>query len=209
MMPSSVSRLNTNTWNRIRYTAWAPFYDAFTGAFDRHRRHSLAQLGLSPAERVLLIGAGTGADLRYLPPGVTAVATDLTPAMLARARRRQAPGVHFAIMDGHRLAARSESFDAVVLHLILAVIPDPVRCLQEAARVLRPQGRIVVFDKFVRTRPSMGLRVVNVVASVLFTEVTRRFEDILSAANAPLKVERDEPAALRGLFRYIVLREVS
>jgi phosphatidylethanolamine/phosphatidyl-N-methylethanolamine N-methyltransferase len=198
--------LNTNAWNRIRYSAWAPFYDVVTGGFDRYRRESLARLPLSPGERVLLVGAGTGADLRHIPPGVTAVATDLTPAMLVRARKHQRPGVHFAIMDGHQLGVRTGSFDAVVLHLILAVIPDPVRCLQEAARVLRPQGRIVVFDKFVRSRPPIGLRVLNVVSSALFTDVTRRFEDILAGTNSPLVLELDEPAALGGLFRHIRLR---
>src|SRR5687768_10945396 len=151
-----LNRLNTNTWNRIRYSAWAPFYDVVTGGFDRYRRESLARLQLSAGERVLLVGAGTGADLRHIPPSVMAVATDLTPAMLARAGKHQRPGVYLAIMDGHQLAVRSGSFDAVVLHLILAVIPDPVRCLKEAARVLRPQGRIVVFDKFVRSRPPIG-----------------------------------------------------
>jgi len=201
-----LNRLNTNTWNRIRYSVWAPFYDVVTGGFDRYRRESLARLSLSPGERVLLVGAGTGADLRHIPPGVMAVATDLTPAMLARASKYQRPGVSFAIMDGHRLGVGTGSCDAVVLHLILAVIPDPVRCLQEAARVLRPQGRIVVFDKFVRSRPPIGLRALNVVSSVLFTDVTRRFEDILAAANSLLNVELDEPAALGGLFRHILLR---
>jgi phosphatidylethanolamine/phosphatidyl-N-methylethanolamine N-methyltransferase len=203
---SGLNRLNTNAWNRIRYTAWAPLYDVFTGGFDRYRRASLALLRLLATERVLLVGAGTGADLRHIPSGATAVATDLTPAMLARARKHQTANVHFAIMDGHRLAARTSSFDAVVLHLILAVIPDPVRCLQEAARVLRPQGRVVVFDKFVRSKPPIGLRVLNVVSAVLFTDVTRRFEDILAGANSPLGIELDEPAALGGLFRHILLR---
>jgi arsenate reductase (thioredoxin) len=198
--------VHTNTWNRIRYTAWAPFYDVVGGRFDGYRRASIARLQLAPTERVLLVGAGTGADLRLIPSGVTAVATDLTPAMLARARRHRAPDVHFAIMDGHRLAARTAAFDAVVLHLILAVIPDPVRCLQEAARVLRPQGRIVVFDKFARSRPPIGLQLLNVVSAVLFTDVTRRFEDILGGTGSPLTVDSDEPAALGGLFRYIVLR---
>jgi ubiquinone/menaquinone biosynthesis C-methylase UbiE len=198
--------INTNRWNRIRYTAWAPLYDFAGRRFDRQRRDSIHMLQLSPGERVLIVGAGTGADLPFIPDGVTVVATDLTAAMLARARRREGAPAHFAIMDGHRLAAPDASFDAVVLHLILAVLPDPVRCLQEAARVLRPGGRAAVFDKFVRGSPTLAMRVVNLVTNTLFTDVTRRLEDLLERSMAPLTIERDSPALLGGLFRHVLLR---
>ena len=113
-------------------------------------------------------------------------------------------------MDGHDLAAPAASCDAVVLHLILAVIPDPVRCLQEAARVLRPGGRVVVFDKFSRTRrPGAVLRMVNLVTRTLFTDVTRSFEDIRERSGVGLRIEFDQPALLRGLFRHILLRKVA
>ena len=65
---------------------------------------------------------------------------------------------------------------------------------------------MVVFDKFVRgPRTPLLLRAANLVASVLFTDVTRRFEDILDRSRAPLVVVRDEPALLGGLFRRVLL----
>jgi ubiquinone/menaquinone biosynthesis C-methylase UbiE len=199
-------KLNTNPWNRFRYTLWAPFYDLVGRRLDGQRQRSLQMLEAKPRDRILLVGAGTGADLPYLPSGCRVLATDLTKAMLARARPHVREGVYLALMDGHVLAAPSAAYDAVVLHLILAVIPDPVKCLQEAARVLRPGGRMVVFDKFVRgARPPLLLRVANLVTSVLFTEVTRRFEDILERSYAPLEVVSDEPALLGGLFRRVLL----
>ena len=100
---------------------------------DRKRRDSLALLDPRPGERLLIVGAGTGADLPHLPGGCTVLATDLTPAML-RGRARGARGTHLVVMDGHQLAVPDGAFDGVVLHLVLAVIPDPVRCLREAAR---------------------------------------------------------------------------
>ena len=202
--------INTNPWNRLRYTLWAPFYDAVGGLFDARRQESIRRLDLRPRERVLLVGAGTGGDLPFFPAGCRLLATDLTPAMLRRARPRLRDGMHLALMDGHELGVRTGAFDAVVLHLILAVLPDPRRCLREAARALRPGGRIAVFDKFAPSRqPPLVLRAVNVVANALFTDVTRYLPDIVEGSGAPLVVERDEAALLGGLFRYVRMRKVE
>jgi phosphatidylethanolamine/phosphatidyl-N-methylethanolamine N-methyltransferase len=204
------ARLNTNRWNRLRYTLWAPFYDRLVGSFDRARADSLRLLDLGLRERVLIVGAGTGADLPLLPAGSCVLATDLTPAMLRGARSRLRPGIRLALMDGQQLAVASASVDAVVLHLILAVIPDPVRCLQEAARALRPGGRMVVFDKFVRAgRVPLVVRLVNPLARVLFTEMTRDFEVILAASGVPLVVTHHQDAFFGGLYRSLLLRKTA
>jgi phosphatidylethanolamine/phosphatidyl-N-methylethanolamine N-methyltransferase len=154
--------INTNTWNRIRYTLWAPIYDRIA-AFPTYRRRSVDMLGLAPGEEVLIVGAGTGADLPHLPTTVNLTAIDLTPAMLNRLRARaQALGrpVDARVMDGQALDLPTARFDAVILHLILAVIPDPVACIKEVERVLKPGGRVVIFDKFVpdAEEPGMGRR---------------------------------------------------
>lgn len=202
-------KVESNAWNQLRYSVWAPAYDLVGRRFDRYRRESLARLDLRAGQRLLLVGAGTGDDLPYVPAGVRTFATDLTPAMLSRARGKSVEA-RLAVMDGHRLAVKPEAFDAAVLHLILAVIPDPAACLRETAQAVRPGGRIAVFDKFVTgPRVPIGLRVLNLFTRVLATEITRRFEDILQRSGAPLVVEQDAPAAARGLFRYVVLRRVG
>jgi phosphatidylethanolamine/phosphatidyl-N-methylethanolamine N-methyltransferase len=200
--------MNLTTWNRLRYTLWAPLYD-FVARFGRQRRRSIALLGLQPGERVLLVGAGTGADLPLIPQGATVLATDLTPAMLDRARPRVRPGIELRVMDGQALDLASESFDAVILHLILAVIPDPAACLREAARVLKPGGRIAVFDKFLPdgARPRLPRRLANTVTRTLFTDINRRLGDILERSGAPLRIEHDEPAMFGGAFRIVLLRK--
>jgi SAM-dependent methyltransferase len=207
--------LSTNAWNRLRYSVWAHGYDAFTWPFRPLRRRSIAALALRPGERVLIVGAGTGADLPFLPEDVDVLATDLTPSMLARAEKwvRASSGrarrVRLAVMDGHALDLPDGGFDAVILHLILAVIPDPARCLAEAARVLRPGGRIAVMDKFLAddARPSLLRRAANLVSGLLVTELNRRLGEILRRSGAPLVVERNEPAAVGGLFRLVLLRK--
>lgn len=203
-------RVESNRWNRWRYTFWAPVYDLAARGLDRRRRTSLALLDARPGEHLLIVGAGTGADLKHLPAGCAILATDLTPAMLRRARPRARQGTHLVVMDGHQLAVPDAVFDGVVLHLILAVIPEPARCLREAARALRPGGRVVVFDKFVRgRRPALPLRVLNAVVRVLFTDMTRRFEDILERSGADLVAVHDRPAMLGGLYRHLLLRKAG
>jgi phosphatidylethanolamine/phosphatidyl-N-methylethanolamine N-methyltransferase len=201
-------------WNRLRYTLWAPFYDAIVSAvgFGPTRRRSIEYLRLHPGHRVLMVGAGTGLDLAFLPPGtdLDLTAVDVTPAMLTRLERRAAQtgrGVTVRTMDARELAFADESFDAVIMHLILAVMPQPERGLREAARVLRGGGRISVFDKFVRDdeRVSPRRRLVNIVAKPLFSDMNRRFGPLLQGSG--LTIERDEPAAFGGMYRIITLQK--
>lgn len=128
----------------MRYTVWAPAYDLIANAagFDAARRLSIERLRLSPGNRVLIVGAGTGLDLPHLPSHVDATAVDVTPAMLKRLEQRAAGArrsVVTRVMDARQLAFPDSSFDAVLMHLILAVMPEPERGLREAARV--PEAR--------------------------------------------------------------------
>lgn len=198
--------------NRVRYTAWAPIYDRVVGlaGFTAARAASISALQLGSADRVLIAGAGTGLDLAYVPAEVTVAAFDVTPAMVQRLRRRAATsGRHVScqIADARRMPYADETFDAVVLHLILAVMPEPARGLAEATRVLRPGGRIAIFDKFLPQdeRPSAARRAANLVARVLFSDINVRFEDLVGGL--PLTIERHQAAGFRGLYRTLTLRK--
>lgn len=202
-------KINTNRWNRIRYTLFAPLYDR-VAPFAAQRRRSLELLALERGERVLLVGAGTGADLPFIPEGVEVVAGDITPAMVERIRRRAkllGRPVDADVMDGQALPLPDGGFDAVVLHLVVAVIPDPVACLRETARILRPGGRAVVFDKFVpdEQEPSAARRALNLVTNALFSDVTRRLGPLL--AGTGLRVVHRVPAGLGGRFEIALLRK--
>lgn len=199
-------------WNRLRYTGWAPVYDLLTRAvgFEAARRQSIAGLGLGEGERVLLVGAGTGLDLPWLPRGVRVTAIDVTPAMLRRLERRATRlglAVDARVMDARDLQVGPTPFDAAVLHLVLSVMPDPALGLAEVARVLRPGGRAAVFDKFLgeQERPSMRRRLVNVVARPLFSDMNRRLEPMVR--HAGLVVERDAPSVFGGMYRIVTLQK--
>jgi ubiquinone/menaquinone biosynthesis C-methylase UbiE len=201
-------------WNRLRYTLWAPAYDAVAQAvgFEAARRLSIDRLRLAPRDRVLIVGAGTGLDLDFLPPNVEVTAIDVTPAMLKHLERRAAGtgrSVSIRIMDARQLEFPDSSFDAVVMHLILAVMPQPERGVREAVRVLKPGGRIAVFDKFLRDeeRPSLIRRLLNVVAKPLFSDLNRRLGPLI--VGTALVIERDEPVAFGGTYRVVTLLNVG
>lgn len=191
---------------RHAYTLWAPIYDAAVASLTRAARARSLE-ALPDANHVLLTGVGTGLDLPHLPPGREYVAIDLTPAMLRRAlprAREVGIDVTFAIGDAMRLPFADASFDAVVMHLILAVVPDPERAWREAGRVLRPGGRLIVFDKFLHPGQYAPFRrLITPLVSRLATRMDVEFESLLPHSPC-LEVIRDEPALAGGWFRHIV-----
>ncbi|HEY3569409.1 MAG TPA: class I SAM-dependent methyltransferase, partial [Thermoanaerobaculia bacterium] len=157
---------------------------------------------------LVIVGCGTGADLPFVPPEVQVLAVDLSPDMLRQARAHARPGIEFREMDGMALDLPDGSFDAAILHMVLEVIPDPVRCLAEAARVLRPGGRLAVFDKFLPEgdRPGLLRRAGLALLDFVFTSTNRQMGEILARSRAPLEVEVDEPSV--AAYRHLILRRV-
>lgn len=191
------------------YRFIAPFYDFFLRrATASQRQRSLTRMPWQQGAQVLLSGAGTGLDFPFLPTGNTYMALDLTAAMLARSRNR-ALQLNMTLVQGNsmKLPFADNSFDCVVLHLIVAVVPQPEDCLAEAARVLKPGGSILVFDKFLQRGKHAWLRrSLSFITAQVATRMDVVFEDVLM--NTPnLNVISDEPALAGGWFRLIELQK--
>lgn len=110
-----------------------------------------AIVGDSPHQAVLDLGTGTGRMLQLLAPHADrAVGVDLSPAMLAVARagveRAGLRNVQLRQGDIYALPVERDSYDLVLVHQVLHYLDDPARALREAARALRPGGRLVVVD---------------------------------------------------------------
>ncbi|MBO6524455.1 MAG: methyltransferase domain-containing protein [Balneolaceae bacterium] len=196
--------LNTNTWNRIRYTVYRPFYDLIAVYFKSFRKQSIYSLQLEPKDKVLIIGAGTGLDLEFLTQQKSITAIDITPAMISELVNRAESmnmNIDAHVMDGSQLDFTDESFDAVILHLIVAVIPDPIGCLKETERVLKPGGKFTIIDKFIPSgsKPGILRRALNPIANLIATNLNRDIDALLSHTN--LKKESDDK--LRSIFRLI------
>jgi ubiquinone/menaquinone biosynthesis C-methylase UbiE len=198
-----------NSLLRLSYSLIAPLYDAVIERPMRNaRKQSLRELPTDESKCVLVSGVGTGLDMPWLPTLHRYTALDFNPAMLKRAKPRGAKlDVEFVLGDSMALPFPDAKFDHVVLHLIVAVVPEPQRCLSEAARVLKPGGTIILFDKFLQPKQRAPLRrVFNVITRRFATRMDVVFEEVLSAA-PELEVESDVPMLGNGWFRGIVLRK--
>jgi len=140
-----------------RSTKSREFFATSAGQWDRVRAElfgTRAELAALPA---LLddgwvvgdLGCGTGQVAASLAPFVReVVAVDGSAPMLTAARKRLAPyrNVELHRGDLEALPLEAASLDAAVLSLALHLAPEPARVLAEAARVLRPGGKLLVVD---------------------------------------------------------------
>ncbi|HLJ70269.1 MAG TPA: metalloregulator ArsR/SmtB family transcription factor [Roseiarcus sp.] len=129
-------------WDRIR---------ALHAPEERVEAALAAMLGGKPVRALLDLGTGTGRMIElFAPLAQRAVGVDQSPAMLALARSRidQTGLRNVQLRQGDIYAPPVErnAFDLVVIHQVLHFLDDPARALVEAARALRPGGRLVVVD---------------------------------------------------------------
>ncbi|MGB5275948.1 MAG: class I SAM-dependent methyltransferase [Gammaproteobacteria bacterium] len=191
------------------YSLLAPLYDmAVKGPLDKARRKSIARLRDTEDKDILINGIGTGLDIEYLPKGARYTGSDITPLMLERAdKRAKETGIEIKLecADSQELPFETETFDIIVMHLILAVVPNPDRALQEAVRVLKNNGSIYILDKFLKPGQIAPLRrSLNTILRHIATRTDVVFEEVLST-NPSLRVVSDDPALAGGWFRLIEL----
>jgi ubiquinone/menaquinone biosynthesis C-methylase UbiE len=100
--------------------------------------------------RVLEIGSGTGANLSFYDWSKVErlTLTDVEPARLLRLRAREAcrGGCAVRAADVHALPFETESFDTVVVTLVLCSVGDQATALRELSRVLTRSGRLILIE---------------------------------------------------------------
>jgi phosphatidylethanolamine/phosphatidyl-N-methylethanolamine N-methyltransferase len=134
------------------YDRWAPVYDlVFGGVFSKARRAAVAATNRIGG-RVLEVGIGTGISLPQYASHLRIFGTDISAAMLQKAKKRVADlrlnNVEgLAVMDAERLEFPDHSFDVVMAQYVVTAVPNPEAALDEFARVLRPGGELIILTR--------------------------------------------------------------
>lgn len=185
---------NAERWDRIR-SLHVP--DAAVEAA------MLKVIGERPFQAMADLGTGTGRLLELFAPLYRrGVGIDLSREMLAVARAKldQAGIAHAQVRQGDLYAppVERDAFDLVTMHQVLHYLEDPALAIQEAARLLRPAGRLLIVDfaphglEFLREEH----------AHLRLGFADRQIEDWLSEAGLDLVAKRDfdrRAAAAPGL----------
>lgn len=162
---STISEQSRRETERVRgiQDKEAPRYDRQMDLFDRVLFAGGREWACSRVEgRVLEIALGTGRNLPHHRDDVQLTGIELSPEMLAIAKRRAAElgrEADLHVGDAQDLDFPDESFDSVLCTLALCTIPDDRAAVAEARRVLRPGGRFLLLEH-VRS-PLLAVRLVQ------------------------------------------------
>jgi ubiquinone/menaquinone biosynthesis C-methylase UbiE len=152
-----LGRLYEATWGRL----FAAMYDRSLrateeGGLRQMRRELLAAAG----GRVVELGAGTGVNLDLYPDEIEElVVVEPDPHMAKRLRVKLAESTRSASVvetPAERLPFEDASFDTAVATLVLCTVPDPAAVLAEAARVLKPGGRLLFVEHVRAEEPGLA-----------------------------------------------------
>jgi demethylmenaquinone methyltransferase/2-methoxy-6-polyprenyl-1,4-benzoquinol methylase len=140
------------------FASIAPRYDATNqvlslGVHGRWRRAAVRLSQAAPGQRALDCATGTGdlalAVKRAVGPSGAVLGTDFCAEMLERAPAKAARAgldVRFEVADAMALPYTAASFDLATIAFGIRNVDDPVRCLAELGRVVKPGGRVVVLE---------------------------------------------------------------
>jgi ubiquinone/menaquinone biosynthesis C-methylase UbiE len=178
-----------------RYDLLSQFYDFFRQG-DMRRWKEVQTIFFSKLKgKVLYIGIGPGPEIVYFPPGLDIYAIDLNLKMmqLARNRAKSYPGkLHLLNMNAESLAFPDHTFDCVLTVCVFCTVVNPVQGLIETRRVLKPGGKLYMFEHVLSKNPiyALPLKIMSLFTTQLSgTHLDR--DTVSNVAKAGFTVESD------------------
>jgi ubiquinone/menaquinone biosynthesis C-methylase UbiE len=135
---------------QAKWDKMAPRFDSMAakGAEARWKPYKSALFSHMQG-KVLFMALGTGLDIPAFPKGQDITAIDISPKMLEQAQDRIAAydgTIHAQVMDVHDMPFEDASFDQVFTSCTFCSVPNPVEGLKAIHRVLKPGGRLFMFE---------------------------------------------------------------
>ena len=163
----SVTAVESDFVERV-YERLASVYDlTFGPTLHPGRLQARDRMVISPGDRILEVGVGTGINASLYPSNCHITGIDLSTSMLDKARERVARqglrNIRLLEMDAGSLTFADDSFDIVYAPYLVSVVPDPVKVVTEMRRVCRPGGRIVILNHF-RSQNAVGAWMERIIA---------------------------------------------
>lgn len=201
-----------NALARRRYDRIAPVYDLMNLCAELAFRRWREWLWKNAPDRgrIVQVGIGTGRNIPYHPREAQVVGVDLSPRMLARARRRREKlraQTELILGDAQALRLSDGSVDAAFATFVFCSVPDPVLALKELRRVMKPGARAYFFEHMRATDERIGqvMDALNpLIVRVLGPNINRRTLDNMREAG--LVMERALDVGLGGIFKVVVAR---
>jgi len=196
----------------VAYDKTAFFYDLmnqlyFFGRDKRFRSVLAERLAIKPGDVVLDLCCGTGINFPFLLqkikiPGML-LAVDMSSEMLKLAKRKtRSKIVNLVRLDAAHLAFRDKTFDAIFVSFCLKITPTYEKAIEEAARVLKPKGRIGVLGNH---KPSGPLRLPGIILTKVLSAISKiDFEiDLKEQLSKKFAIIEDKKMHC-GLVRFLV-----
>ncbi len=194
-----------------RYDRIARFYDLIDKPMDlmgvRRRRKRLLQQARGAT---LEVGVGTGRNLGLYPASVDLTAIDVSTNMLAKARHVAATDhikATLELADVQNLPYGDGSFNTVTATCVFCSVADPVAGLAEVARVVHPEGQVLLLEHVRPRNPIFGWladRLAPVTSRLFGPDINRRTENNVTAAGLEITDVRRW-----GVWREIVARPLE
>ncbi|RLF77020.1 methyltransferase type 11 [Thermococci archaeon] len=145
-----------------KYDRFSKIYDLFESPMEMRAFSKYRKKALSLAKgKVLESGIGTGKNLPYYPEGVEVIGIDFSRGMLEKAEKRKKElgleNVKLLYMDAQNMELDDNTFDTVVSTFVFCTVPDPIKGLKEAYRVLKPGGTAIFLEHM-----KSNLRLLNI-----------------------------------------------